>query len=455
MLATMLVGCAKASDIENTPVATGISTEEVSVNEETDITTTEKETETVKETKPEKQTKPVKETTTEEDTETETEEETTTEAEIEVATTTQVAPEPVPDANIQSVTQHMGTVNPAQLLAGINYDAILPVPASAPVVQAGAAHMYQYGGIYKKNADKKVVYLTFTLAYETGYSSAIMDVLARKNVKAAFFLVSSEYVVPKNFPIMQKMVAQGHLVGSHGHRHVYTNTLSDVALINDIVTSAGTISAALGGYPVTYYKPPYGYISVRDCYVAQKLGMVISGNSFQYYDYGPAQAQPKQQALNNMVSGLCPGAVYYLHVTKCNYEAIGDFIDYARALGYQFLRLDQNSASDSLVVETTTAKETEPATKPAKPDAETTAKETTAKETTKETKEETTEESSNEEPVTEESTPETATQEETTTIEETTTPEQTTTIEETTAALETEATVEASSAEVATEEVSE
>lgn len=66
-----------------------------------------------------------------------------------------------------------------------------------------------YGGIYKKNDDKKVVYLTFDEGYENGYTQKILDVLKEKNVKAIFF-VTGDYL--RNSPeLVKRMVEEGHL----------------------------------------------------------------------------------------------------------------------------------------------------------------------------------------------------------------------------------------------------
>jgi peptidoglycan-N-acetylmuramic acid deacetylase len=259
----------------------------------------------------------------------------------------QADPQPQPEDPTQPVSPTV-PVNPPQpfdgeaFLASLDYNTVLPIPADATATTATENQIYTYGGIYRKNTGKNVIYITFTQGYENGNTLPMLDLLDSKNVKAAFFLVVKGYVNKEaNIPIMQQIVSRGHIVGSHGYNHVYTNTLSDTDLINDIALSKAYISAALGGYNVAFYKAPYGDLCVRDVYVSSKLGMVATANSFQYYDYNAEEMPTKEAALEKLKKGMSPGAVYYLHVSQCNLEALGDFIDYARANGYEFLRLDQ------------------------------------------------------------------------------------------------------------------
>ncbi len=236
-------------------------------------------------------------------------------------------------------------------LTGVDYSKYLPVPEGYPVQPASAQSVSSFGGIYKKNSDQKVIYLTFCLGSEVGYTDQILNVLKSKGVQALFLVVANEY--PRSSgrgvsgrTMLSRMVNEGHLVGSHGFVHVYSSSLSDKGFVNDVVQAERALQQVLGSsYHLRYYRPPGGSATTRDYYLAQKMGLTTVMYSFNYRDfddYGFLQNTSKSKALAALKSGLAPGSVYYLHVTECNVEALPDFIDWARGQGYTFLRIDQD-----------------------------------------------------------------------------------------------------------------
>ena len=67
------------------------------------------------------------------------------------------------------------------------------------------------------SADYKSIYLTFDEGYENGYTPAILDTLKKKNIRAVFF-VTLPYV-KENPQLVQRMIREGHVVGSHSSAH--------------------------------------------------------------------------------------------------------------------------------------------------------------------------------------------------------------------------------------------
>ena len=279
-------------------------------------------------------------------------------------------------------------------LPGIDYDSYLPVPEW---VGRGTAHgslAMQYGGYYTKDSWAKVIYLTFCMDYENGYTNQMMDTLAAKGVQGTFFITGT-YLA--NRPDMARAIlSRGHLLGSHSYRHRYTSELSDVTLINDLVLSRRLFANTLG-YNLQYYRPAYGAVTERDLYLAQRMGLTTVMFSFYYRDFDLSAQPGYWEALEKLKSGLQPGAVYYLHVTPCNIAALPDFIDYARNQGYTFLRIDQSGSGATEPYPSAPPTEAPPTEAPP-----TEAPPTEAPSTEPVTEEPVTEEPVTEEPVTEE-----------------------------------------------------
>lgn len=73
--------------------------------------------------------------------------------------------------------------------------------------------MDKYNGIYMGNKEKKIVYLTFDLGYEAGYTSKILEILKNNNVKGTFFITA--HYVNTQPDLVKQMIDEGHIVGNH------------------------------------------------------------------------------------------------------------------------------------------------------------------------------------------------------------------------------------------------
>ena len=69
--------------------------------------------------------------------------------------------------------------------------------------------------------DTKIIYLTFDDG-PSKYTSELLDVLRKYNVKATFFVVNSYYS-----DILERMNEEGHAVGLHTYTHEYKNIYTD------------------------------------------------------------------------------------------------------------------------------------------------------------------------------------------------------------------------------------
>lgn len=89
-----------------------------------------------------------------------------------------------------------------------------------------------------------------------GIDVGILDTLERLGVSATFFLqgrwVEAAPVVAR------RIVADGHLVGSHGYYHAEMPLLTDAGLARDIEAAAEAIIAATGADPRPWFRCPFG-----------------------------------------------------------------------------------------------------------------------------------------------------------------------------------------------------
>ena len=205
-------------------------------------------------------------------------------------------------------------------------------------------YLAKYGGIYRKNEDQKVVYLTFDCGYENGNTMTILDVLKEKNVQAIFF-VTGGFVDYGDMTkeMMQRMLNEGHLIGSHTENHKIMPTLSNEEFVEELNSIYRKLKSVLGNdFTMCYYRPPQGAATPRDLALANYLGYHTTFWSFAYGDYNTENQPDPAASLQKMKDYLQPGCVYLLHaVSKTNATVLGDLIDYIRSEGYEIRRIDQ------------------------------------------------------------------------------------------------------------------
>ena len=134
----------------------------------------------------------------------------------------------------------------------MNADWFLPAPA-ALVPRVASAYR-----IDRRIEPKDRVALTFDDGPHAEGTSAVLEELARAGATATFFLVGEQ--VELRPALAREIVAAGHEVGVHGHRHTLVLRRRVRALAEDLDRAVSVIADATGVVPILY-RPPYGVFS--------------------------------------------------------------------------------------------------------------------------------------------------------------------------------------------------
>lgn len=195
---------------------------------------------------------------------------------------------------------------------------------------------------YYQGKDEKVLYLTFDEGgNDITYIKEIADVLHAHDVKATFFLTRN-YIRDES-AFVNELVDEGHVIGNHTWHHYDMTTLANEAsvdaFVEEITQEEKTYLEVVGEEMPKLFRFPRGGCSERALKMVHDLGYQTFFWSHAYYDYGSDVS--KQQALDTMMQHYHNGAIYLLHPSnKGNYEALGDFIEKMKKLGYRFDTLD-------------------------------------------------------------------------------------------------------------------
>lgn len=180
--------------------------------------------------------------------------------------------------------------------------------------------------------------LTFDAdAFDAG-TTEILDALQRYDARATFFLTGTWMRAHPDF--VQRMLAEGHQVATHGNTHVDFRGLSDTQIRAQLAAAEAAL-AELGGAGWPYIRLPSDAFDGR---VLRTLCQAGYTYIFWALDVRDAVGEPKSAAyvynrLVNRLSGDAgQGAVVLLHLGKPGTTAaLPRALDYFAAQGYTFM----------------------------------------------------------------------------------------------------------------------
>ena len=186
----------------------------------------------------------------------------------------------------------------------------------------------------------KVIYLTFDCGYENGFTPAILDTLAEKDVKAMFF-VTRDFIV-KNPDYVKRMKEEGHLVGNHTVRHLSSPSLTPEELEAELLDVARAMEELTGYELDPFFRPPMGEYSERTLKVTQDMGYTSVFWSIAYYDYDVNDQPGKEYVTDHFATYHHNGSIVLMHnISESNTQALGEVIDILKKEQYRFAALTE------------------------------------------------------------------------------------------------------------------
>jgi peptidoglycan-N-acetylglucosamine deacetylase len=168
--------------------------------------------------------------------------------------------------------------------------------------------------------------LTFDDGPHARGTPAVLEVLAARNVQATFFLVGEQ--VLRNPALAGEIVAGGHAIGLHCHRHRNLLRLAPWQVREDVARAQAAIEDATGVSP-PIYRPPYGILNATALRLARRSGR----RTLLWTHWGrdwEARATPESIAAR-VTGGVGEGSVLLLHDAD-DYSAAGSWRRTALAL---------------------------------------------------------------------------------------------------------------------------
>ncbi|MDI6717254.1 MAG: polysaccharide deacetylase family protein [Actinomycetota bacterium] len=195
-----------------------------------------------------------------------------------------------------------------------------------------AAKLHRISGV------DKVVALTFDDGPDPRYTPRVLNILARENIKATFFLIGKQ--VDKYPYIVRQIIEQGNLVGNHTYSHPDLAVEDKNQIKDEIDKCQAAIFHVTGQQPI-YFRPPRGLFNQQTKEIVSKNGlkMVLWDVCVEH-----KRSRTSSQETKRVLSLVRPGSIILAHDGRLNrkktIEALPMIIKGLKERGYKFITLD-------------------------------------------------------------------------------------------------------------------
>ena len=124
-------------------------------------------------------------------------------------------------------------------------------------------------GVETETATGSGAAITFDDGPHAQGTPAVLEVLAEHGTRATFFLVGEQ--VLRNPSLPGEILAAGHTIGLHCHRHRNLLRLAPWQVREDVSRAQAAIEDATGVSPALY-RPPYGILNASALRIARRAG---------------------------------------------------------------------------------------------------------------------------------------------------------------------------------------
>lgn len=161
---------------------------------------------------------------------------------------------------------------------------------------------------------EKIIYLTFDDGPDPKWTPQILDILARYQAGATFYMIGRNAAT---FPEIVRMIAEHNQnIAIHGFNHIDMSNLDYQTFSLEVQDTEAVIMRALQAEPSLAsqfgrcLRPPYGLTSDRLYQTARQMGYEVSMWNIDTNDW--KQPNPEEM-LSELLKGLEPGKIILMH----------------------------------------------------------------------------------------------------------------------------------------------
>ncbi|HXL03660.1 MAG TPA: polysaccharide deacetylase family protein [Bacillota bacterium] len=185
--------------------------------------------------------------------------------------------------------------------------------------------------------ETKKIALTFDDGPDDVYTPRILDVLAKYNVRATFFLIGN--AAEKHRDIVQRIHREGHEIGNHTYYHSNLSRMAPWQILLDL-GKARKVFSDITGEDVLVVRPPYGALDPPAVKAIGDEGYNIVLWTVDSLDWWGLS---KEEVIQNVIPRVERGVIVLHHSSggpdedlTGSVEALPEIIETLQSQGYSF-----------------------------------------------------------------------------------------------------------------------
>ena len=191
--------------------------------------------------------------------------------------------------------------------------------------------------------EPRTVYLTFDDGPNPDWTPLLLDVLAKHEVQATFFVID-KYLTVDTARIVRRTFQEGHAVGLHAHTRALM-FYNPTYLASTLQEFAARMEVMTGHQPCYAFRPHAGNRSVPMLMGASRAGYRIIGWGWMLWDFNWFRGRNADDLVPRMTDRASPGDIIVIHDghhedpradRRYAVETVDRLISALRAEGFQF-----------------------------------------------------------------------------------------------------------------------
>jgi len=183
---------------------------------------------------------------------------------------------------------------------------------------------------------EKKIALTFDDG-PSNYTLEVLELLKKYNAKATFFCIGKN--IESHPEILQKVIAEGHLVGNHSYSHSKFFDFYNEDKITEELQKTDQLLEKFTPKKINFFRPPYGVTTPSIRRALKVTGHKVIGWNIRSLDGG---TKNQELILNRIIKRVSPGGIVLLHDTgKHSVLVLEQFLQFLQQNNYQVVSIEE------------------------------------------------------------------------------------------------------------------
>jgi peptidoglycan/xylan/chitin deacetylase (PgdA/CDA1 family) len=169
------------------------------------------------------------------------------------------------------------------------------------------------------------------------YTLEVLELLKKYNAKATFFCIGKN--IETHPEIIQKVIAEDHLVGNHSYNHSKFFDFYNAKKITEELQKTDLLLEKFTSKKVNFFRPPYGVTTPSIRRALKITGHKVIGWNIRSLDGG---TRNQNLIFNRIIKHVSPGGIVLLHDTGLHSVLVLEqFLQFLQQNNYEVISIEE------------------------------------------------------------------------------------------------------------------